>query len=105
MKNRARHDPAKAAGVWVAALTRELEGFHGHLSDISTMLRPVIDEEFRRHCRIGGFQARTVTIRVDDPARVSYFRLRWTEVLRGALNQYHGVRKIVFEFGSGGASL
>jgi len=61
----------------------------------------VVDDEFRRHCRVVGRRGSGLVIHVDKPALVYAMRLRWSVALRDACRRVNGsarVNGIVFEF-------
>lgn len=66
---------------------------------------PVVDEEFRRHCRIAVGQGGTCIVNVDSPSMVYSMRQRWLPTLREVWTQLDPRQRggrIVFAAGAGG---
>ncbi len=105
-RNRARTDRRQLAGDVVAKIVdrlgRQSEEPAGRVAEI---LAGVVDEEFRRHCRVGRVVAGTLAIQVDEPACVSVFTRRWSLCVLEAVRSCRGcgsIRQVVFEVGSYG---
>ena len=108
-RNRARPDRRELAGEVVAKIVdrlgRQSEEPTGRVAEI---LAGVVDEEFRRHCRVGRIVAGTLAIQVDEPARVSVFTRLWSLRVLEAVRSRRGcgsIRQVVFEVGSYGRSI
>ena len=71
----------------------------------AAVLNPVVDDDFRRFCRVAGAGGGVITIQVSDPGLVAGMRLQWAARLLGAVQEareFSSIRRIVFEFGAGG---
>ena len=73
--------------------------------ECAACLSGVVDEEFRRCCRIGASDGGTIVVAVDRPALVYPMRTQWLSLLQEALavrsDGFSG-RRIVFEHGNAG---
>ena len=88
-------------------MARQLESGHGDLSAAVEAIAPVVDDDFRRHCKVGAIGSGVIAIHVDSPGLVAPLRLRWANVVMTAVQEqgeFSRIRQITFEFGSGGAS-
>jgi hypothetical protein len=77
-------------------------------AQLASILGGCVDEEFRRHCRLGEVRGGTAVIQVAEPGLVSTLRVRWASRLESALRGQpapHAVRRVAFEFGRNGAPL
>jgi hypothetical protein len=100
-------DRTRGAGGFIADLARQLESGHGELSAVVEAIAPVLDDEFRRHCRVGAIGNGVIAIHVDSPGLIAPMRMRWAGVVLKAVQtqrEFSKTRRITFEFGSGGAS-
>jgi hypothetical protein len=105
-RNRGRADRTKNAGGFIAELATQLEAGHGDLSAAVEAINPVIDDEFRRHCKVGAIGNGALSIHVDSPGLVAPMRMRWAGVILTAVQQlreFSKIRRITFEFADGGA--
>ncbi|MEK7731332.1 MAG: hypothetical protein AAB363_05695, partial [Planctomycetota bacterium] len=64
-----------------------------------------VDQEFRRHCRMGDLHNGMVAIEVDEPGLIGILRARWASKIESALRKggaKTGVRRVLFKFGRSG---
>ena len=109
LKNRARGDHAARAGTAVERVvtTVEQRGL-GPALDAAKALRSVVDDEFRRHCRVAGAVDGKVTIHVDAAPLVSAMRMKWLSAVReelGTADRRWGRGTIAFTFGQSGVEV
>lgn len=87
-------------GKWAADTER--------LAEVGARIARLVDEDFRDHCRLAGFNQGVLTINVDSPGLVSQMRLRWLRPLRRALlsrSRNSRVSRLVFAPGSVGVAI
>lgn len=73
--------------------------------EVLIMLADMVDEEFRRRCRVLVESRGTLVVNVDSPALVYPMRLRWAPALHDLLmgtRRASPIRRIVFEHGTAG---
>ncbi|MGD2108665.1 MAG: hypothetical protein PVI86_04670 [Phycisphaerae bacterium] len=71
------------------------------------VLRAVVDDDFKRHCRLA-VVGRRLFVNVNQESRVYAMRMRWEARLRKSVASYRhrlGVSDVVFGFGETGARL
>ena len=71
-------------------------------------LSPIVDDQFRRHCRIAGAINGRVTIHVDAAPLVSVMRMKWSGAIRERLrvvDRRLGDGAILFEPGQSGVGI
>ena len=74
-------------------------------AQLASILADCVDQEFRRHCRMGELYNGMLAIGVDEPGLISTLRARWTSKIESALRRRGvktGVRRILFRFGRSG---
>lgn len=108
-KNRTRRSRLSQAGSAIEKIvtTVEQKGLKPALAAAKAM-SPIVDDEFRRHCRIAGVVNGRVTIYVDVPTLVSVMRRKWLGAIREGLsvvNRRLGDGAIVFELGQAGVEI
>src|SRR3972149_8638772 len=107
--NRAPRDTAPRVGTCITGLVdRALKQDGAERSRLAAILAGEVDEEFRRHCRLGEVRGEVLIIQVDEPGLVSAMRLGWGSRVLSILRERgprQGVRRVSFEFGRSGASL
>ena len=108
--NRTRKNPVQPVGAAVERVTAQLlQGRELQAAREAVMaIAAVVDEEFRRRCRVVVEERGTLVVNVDSPALVYPMRLRWTSVLRDVLARTRSaspIRRIVFEHGTAGMSV
>lgn len=108
---RRRHgaDRTARAGDAVVALadTAQKHWLHPARAAASA-LAPLVDERFRRHCRVVRAVDGRVVIQVDEPALVAEMRRRWLGVVRKgmeAVDRRLSTGIIVFEVGRSGVEV
>jgi hypothetical protein len=92
---------AMIGGLVEVALRRDGE----QRTQLASILADCVDQEFRRHCRIGDLQNGLLTIEVDEPGMISILRARWASKIESALRKRDarsGVRRVLFKFGRSG---
>ena len=108
-RNRLRRDRCRSAGAVVAGFAQSLAASDGNrLRAIAEALGRVVDDEFRRSCRVGGLKGATLWIHVNPSAPVSWFRMRWQGALPGLLKEVWPVSRIecvVFRASNDGQSI
>lgn len=87
-RNRLRRDRCRSAGAVVAGFAQALAAPDGNrLQVIAESLSRVVDDEFRRSCRVGGVSGSTLWIHVIPSASASWIRMRWQGALPGLLKE------------------
>lgn len=87
-RNRLRRDRCRSAGAVVAGFAQALAASDGNrLRAIAESLNRVVDDEFRRSCRVGGLSGSTLWIHVIPSASASWIRMRWQGALPGLLKE------------------
>ena len=74
-------------------------------AEAASRLAGLVDEEFRRHCRVAEVRNGQLLIHVDTAELVYLMRERWHNLIREALPSIcrgRSVSRLVFEFGSAG---
>ena len=103
-RNRTRRNSVQQAGTLLARLAERV-AVDGVSSEIAAALASVVDEEFRRHCRIGGVRSGTLMVSVDEASLAYAMRMQWLAPLSKALSASAGIGpidRIAFEFGHAG---
>ena len=106
-KNRATYDRARSVGPLFQQLA-ECVNEEGVLYETASILAHVVDEDFRRYCRIGGLRGATLVIHVGYAAMVHPMQLRWLGKLSEVLRSVRGrirITRIAFAFGGGGVRI
>ena len=109
VKNRAKRDRVSRAGIAIEQVvtTVEQRGLEPALV-VAQALTSIVDDEFRRHCRVAGAMGGRVTIQVDAAPLVSAMRMKWLTAVReglGAADRRWGGGTIAFEFGQLGVEV
>lgn len=101
-RNRSRKSRVQPLGVWAERVVSQVDadGLTAARS-MAHALSPLVDEQFREHCRVARVGRRRVIIHVDDPALVYQMRMRWVPALRSARR----IGSLWFEFGTSGVTL
>lgn len=106
MANRTPRGTIPQIGVMIGGL---VEGALRHDSEQRVQLVSVVancvDQEFRRHCRMGDLHNGMLTIEVDEPGLISILRARWASKIESALRKGGNktwVRRVLFRFGRSG---
>ncbi len=108
-KNRTRRSRLSQAGSAIekVVMTVEQQGLEPALV-MAQALSPIVDDEFRRHCRIAGAVNGRVTIHVGVAPLVSVMRIKWLAAIREglrAVDRRLGDGAIVFELGQLGVEI
>jgi len=108
-KNRAKRSRLSRASTAVEKVVTSVEqqGVEPALVTAKA-LAPIVDAEFRRHCRIAGAVGGRVTIHVDAAPLVSVMRMKWLGPIREGLRIVDcrlGGGAIVFESGQSGVEI
>lgn len=88
-------------GLMVGALQRDGE----QRAKLASILADCVDQEFRRHCRMGDLHNGMLAIEVDEPGLISILRARWSSKIESALRRSGaktGMRRVLFRFGRSG---
>ena len=64
-------------------------------SHLAARVAGVVDDEFRRHCRVGGLRSGTLKIFVGEASLVWAMRTKWATPLQQALNGMTGAGRSV----------
>jgi Dna[CI] antecedent, DciA len=106
MANRTPRGTIPQIGVMIGGL---VEGALRHDSEQRVQLASVVancvDQEFRRHCRMGDLHNGMLAIEVDEPGLISILRARWASKIESALRKGGAktwVRRVLFRFGRSG---
>src|SRR3990172_217564 len=92
---------AMVGGLVEGALRRDSE----QRSQLASVLADCVDQEFRRHCRMGDLHNGMVAMEVDEPGLISILRARWASKIESALRRggaKTGGRRVLFKFGRSG---
>ncbi len=108
-RNRVRTERVRSAGALVTHLADGLvPGEIASVKAAAAMVAPLVDDEFRRHCRVASIGGGALVVHVDEPGLVGAMRLRWSGPLQAALagsKSRRGVRRVFFEWGRAGADV
>ena len=88
-------------GLVEGALKRDSE----QRSQLASVLAGCVDQEFRRHCRMGDLHDGMLALEVDEPGLISILRVRWASKIESALRKRGaktGVHSVLFKFGRSG---
>jgi hypothetical protein len=106
MANRTPRGTIPQIGAMIGGL---VEGALRHDSEQRVQLASVVancvDQEFRRHCRMGDLHNGMLAIEVDEPGLISILRARWASKIESALRKGGAktwVRRVLFRFGRSG---
>ena len=106
MVNRAPRRMIAHVGMVVGGLVEgTLRRESDQRSQLASVLRDCVDQEFGRHCRIGDLNHGTLIIEVDEPGLISILRARWASKIESALRRggaKTGMRRVLFKFGRRG---
>ncbi len=84
--NRKRAEHATPIGELVAKMAASMPA-RGDAEEAAAVIADLVDDEFRKHCRVAGQRNGPWVVNVDAPALVYPMRLRWSARLREALRQ------------------
>ena len=105
-QNRKRVPRERLVGDLLAFKARELQSGEEELArGVASAIAGIVDQDFMRHCRIGSLSNGAIVVNVDEPALVCPMRLRWLDVLSGALRRSgpgRAIRSIVFRYDKAG---
>jgi len=108
-RNRLRRDRCRSAGAVVAGFAQALAASDGNrLQVIAESLSRVVDDEFRRSCRVGGVSGSTLWIHVIPSASASWIRMRWQGALPALLKEQGSgsrVERVAFRVSNDGQPL
>ncbi len=105
--NRRRAERATPVGQLVAKMAESMSA-RGEAEEVAVVMTDLVDDEFRKHCRVAGQRNGPWVVNVDAPALVYPMRLRWSARLREALSQAGGRRlgrELLFAYGSAGVDI
>ena len=74
-------------------------------AQLASVVANCVDQEFRRHCRLGELHNGMLAIEVDEPGLISILRARWASKIASALRKNGaktGVYRVLFNFGCSG---
>ena len=107
-RNRAESSPTRRAADLLAGLARDVDASCCVARDLASAVSPLVDGQFRRHCRIAGMSGRGVVFSVDRPSLVYPLKQRWAAVLQRSLERAlrgRRVSQIIFQFGVNGVEV
>lgn len=108
-ENRAQRVRVVSAGVLIKRLAERIrDRSFGPASEVASIVAELVDDEFRRHCRVAAVRAGRVDFSVDRGNLVWPMRVRWAEKLTAELATRHAsrsIRGITFRFGRGGVEV
>jgi len=106
MANRTPRGSIPRIGAMVGSL---VDGALRHDSEqrvqLASIVADCVDQEFRRHCRLGDLHNGMLAVEVDEPGLISILRARWASKIESALRRRgakSGVRRVLFKFGRSG---
>lgn len=105
-RNRAPRSRAVAAGQAVTDFAKHLWATDiGPAEAAADALSELVDETFRRHCRVAAFNRNVLTVHVEQAALVDVMRRNWSTKIRRELPALlsRGISRVVFQHGSAGA--
>lgn len=102
-RNRTRRSRTKQAGEEISRFADDVQRREVEPAmSAAAAVAPIVDEEFRRHCRVGGTAGGVVTIYVVPAQMISVMQRKWYEPLRGAMAARGGPwRGATIRFASG----
>ena len=108
-QNRGQRSRVVSVGTRVQLLAQRIrDRSFGPASEVASILASVVDDEFRRHCRVAVVQAGRVEFSVDRGDLVWAMRMRWAERLAEGLaarRSSGAIKGVTFRFGRGGIEL
>ena len=106
MANRTPRGTIPQIGVVVGGLVEGvLRRDSAQRAQLASILADCVDQEFRRHCRMGDLHNGMLAIEVDEPGLISILRARWASKIESALRKggtKTWVRRVLFRFGRSG---
>ena len=105
MRNRTRRSRVRPIGESLQRCSAQLGAATEAARGVAAAIAPVVDADFREHCRVGLADGGTCVVSVDSPSLVYSMRQRWLSPLRTELTKAGSGRwgrKIVFVAGTGG---
>ncbi len=107
--NRAAKSPPPPIGGTIANLVQDsLKAAAQSRQWLACVVGGSVDEEFRRHCRLGEVREGIVTIEVDEPGLISSLQGRWASKIEAQLRKAAtgcAARGVRFRFGRSGDRL
>lgn len=107
--NNTRRNRTRLVGGMIERLVKQAAGAGAEeVSRVAAVVADLVDDDFRRCCRLVLGEEGVVVINVDHPALVQPIRQRWLVPLREALlgrRTPARVRRIVFAYGEVGVML
>lgn len=105
-RNRTPRNRSMPAGAAVADFARKLWTQDiGPAEAAADALTDLVDEEFRRHCRVAALAKNVLTIQVHPAAMVEVMRRKWSTRIKRELPAMlsRGINRVAFQHGSAGA--
>jgi len=107
--NRTRRDRTRLVGGMIERLVQQAAGSGAEeVSRVAAIVADLVDDDFRRCCRVVFGEEGVVVINVDHPTLVQLMRQRWLVPLREALvgrRTPTRIHRIVFAYGEVGVML
>ena len=103
-RNRRRKGRVLHAGTMIQGIARQTKAEDEPVR-VARAVADVVDDEFRRHCRVAGVRSVTVVVHVDHPSLVYSMQQQWLSPLSRALQGTdvgRRISRIVFESGHDG---
>jgi hypothetical protein len=103
-RNRHREGRVLRAGTMIQGIARQMKA-EDEAVRVAGAVAELVDDEFRRHCRIAAVRSATVVVHVDHPSLVYSMQQQWLSPLSRALQGTdvgRRIRRIVFETGQDG---
>jgi len=103
-RNRSRKSRTKSVGAAVSEFAANLAADIEPLEAAADALGGLVDDEFRRHCVVGGWHHGVLTICVREPAMISVMRMKWSSRIKCELPRLlsRGITRVVFAPGASG---
>jgi hypothetical protein len=109
LRNRSRPERMTSARAAVSGLVEQLWSQTVEpAEEAAAAIADVVDDEFRRHCRIRSWHSGVLMVQVDDRSMVPLMRLQWSSLIRREwpkLGLRKALRRITFEHGRAGVPL
>jgi len=108
-KNRSRKSGAARAAEAVEKIVSAVEqNGMGPAMAVAQVLAPIVDDEFRRHCRIVRGAGGRLSVQVDALPLVDVMRRKWSDPIREGLKEVDRRMcggPLVFELGQSGVAI
>jgi len=86
-RNRSRRNRTARAGDEIGRFAREVQRRDVEPAiEVAEALAPIVDAQFRRHCRVAGAAGKVVTVHVEPASMVGVMKMRWHAALRAAMS-------------------